>query len=152
MSAQLATAVEFRPMAEVDLDEVMATEVRQYPFPWTRGNFVDSLNAGYPAWTLRSGRLLAYAVVMIALDEAHLLNLTVAPDCVRVGHGWSLLDRMAQVARNEGASSMLLEVRPSNDNALRLYRRYGFIAIGRRPDYYPAQAGREDAIVMRVAL
>jgi ribosomal-protein-alanine N-acetyltransferase len=152
MNAQMAPAVVFLPMREADLDEVMVIEAVQYPFPWTRGNFLDSLNAKYLAWTLRSGRMVAYAVVMIVLDEAHLLNLTVARDCERMGHGWSLLDRMAQVARDEGASSMLLEVRPSNDNALRLYRRYGFVAIGRRPAYYPAHGGREDAVVMRVAL
>ncbi len=144
----------FVPMQVEDLDEVMAIENDLYPFPWTRGNFRDSLSAGYSAWTLRNGggELIAYAVVMIALDEAHLLNLSVKRGWQRRGHGWRMLDYMASVARDHGARSMLLEVRPSNATGQHLYANYGFERIGRRRDYYPAVGGREDAIVMRIAL
>jgi [ribosomal protein S18]-alanine N-acetyltransferase len=99
-----------------------------------------------------SGQLIGYAVVMIALDEAHLLNLSVAREFQRCGHGWRMLDSMASIARDHGARSMLLEVRPSNMTGQRLYVAYGFDRIGRRRDYYPAAGGREDAIVMRIAL
>lgn len=155
MSAVVRPAEDrFAPMRAEDLDEVMAIENDLYPFPWTRGNFRDSLRAGYSVWTLRGpeGELIAYAVVMIALDEAHLLNLSVARHQQRRGQGWRTLDWMASVARDHGARSMLLEVRPSNSTGQRLYSSYGFEPIGRRRDYYPAVGGREDAIVMRIAL
>ena len=142
------------PMTEADLDEVATAEKEIYPFPWTRGNFLDALHAGYSAWVLRDGakRVAAYGVMMMALDEAHLLNLSVARQSQRAGLGWQTLDWMADVARDHGGRTMLLEVRPTNDAALRLYERYGFERIGVRRGYYPARDGREDAIVMRIAL
>ncbi len=148
----------FVPMRRDDLDEVLAIENEVYPFPWTRGNFDDALRAGYSAWLLRSGdrrdpgALIAYAIVMIAVDEAHLLNLSVAQACQRGGYGWRMLEWVAEQSRGHGARSMLLEVRPSNMPAQRLYERYGFQRIGVRRGYYPAHGGREDALVMRIAL
>lgn len=144
----------YAPMVEKDLDEVAAAEKEIYPFPWTRGNFVDALQAGYSAWVLRDaeGRVAAYSIMMVALDEAHLLNISVASHAQRTGLGWRTLDWMADVARGHGGRTMLLEVRPSNHAALRLYERYGFERIGVRRGYYPATAGREDAIVMRISL
>lgn len=155
MSAVLIDPVErIAPMCVQDLHEVLAIEQVAYEFPWTHGNFVDSMRAGHSAWTLRDPAegLVAYAVVMIALDEAHLLNLTVAPHCQRFGFGWRMLEAMAENARSYGARTMLLEVRPSNGAAQAMYGRYGFVRIGTRRGYYPARDGREDAIVMRVSL
>lgn len=144
----------FVPMLADDLDRVAAIEREQYPFPWSRGNFQDSLQAGYSTWTLRNGvdELVAYSVVMIAVDEAHLLNLTVARAYQRQGYGWRMLEWMAARAREHNARTMLLEVRPSNADARRLYVRYGFEKIGTRRDYYPAVGGREDADAMRITL
>jgi ribosomal-protein-alanine N-acetyltransferase len=155
MSAVLREPEEMiAPMGPQDLPEVLAVEQAAYEFPWTHGNFIDSLRAGHSAWTMRdsAGNLIAYAVVMIALDEAHLLNLTVAPACQRFGFGWRMLEAMAENARGYGARTMLLEVRPSNAAAQQMYARYGFVRIGMRRDYYPSRDGREDAIVMRVSL
>lgn len=155
MSAVLREPAErFEPMRAEDLAEVLAIEQAVYEFPWTQGNFVDSLRAGHSAWTLRDsgGGLIAYAVMMLALDEAHLLNLTVAPSCQRFGFGWRMLEAMAENSRGYGARTMLLEVRPSNRAAQQMYLRYGFVRIGIRRGYYPARDGREDAIVMRVML
>ena len=89
---------------------------------------------------------------MFAIDEAHLLNLSVAREVQRGGLGWRTLEWMAEVARGHGARTMLLEVRPSNPAAIRLYERYGFQHIGVRRGYYPAHNGREDAVVMRITL
>ncbi len=142
------------PMRPPDLPEVVAIEEAAYEFPWTHGNFIDSLRAGHSAWTMRErgGNLIAYAVAMMVVDEAHLLNLTVAPACQRFGFGWRMLEAMAENARGYGARTMLLEVRPGNVGAQQMYERYGFVRIGIRPGYYPARDGREDAIVMRVSL
>jgi ribosomal-protein-alanine N-acetyltransferase len=144
----------YAPMVMADLDEVIAIELAVYPHPWTRGNFVDSLAAGYSAWTLHDGAaLIGYFLIMPALDEAHLLNVSVAADRQGQGLGRYLLDKVAACARGLGAESVLLEVRPSNQRALAVYLRYGFVEIGRRKNYYPAHDGRrEEAIVMRFTL
>ena len=144
-----------RPMTVADLDAVLAIENRAYGFPWTRGNFIDSLAAGH--WTaLRfddAGALVAYAVAMPAVDEMHLLNLTVAPASEGRGHAQALLDRLEDHARAMGQRSLWLEVRPSNDRARRLYTWRGFQEVGLRRGYYPASLGRrEDAIVMSLSL
>ena len=155
MNAQVQPApLRFVPLAPARIDEVMRLERAVYPFPWTSGNFLDALRSGYSAWTLLGAddALIAYAVAMLAVDEAHLLNLAVDPQEQRQGHGWRLLDWMARTMREYGARSLLLEVRPSNPGARQLYQRYGFVQIGTRRGYYPAHRGREDAIVMRVPL
>jgi ribosomal-protein-alanine N-acetyltransferase len=144
------------PMDLADLDEVLAIENAAYPFPWTRGNFIDSLAAGYLALRLpdRSGRhTLGYFLAMPGVQEMHLLNLTVAPAEQGRGHARHLLGVLQDIARQHEAQALWLEVRPSNERALALYQRYGFVRVGLRRGYYPAALGRrEDAIVMRLAL
>ena len=136
-------------MTDADLDAVAEAEQRCHAFPWTRGNFADSLAAGYGAWLMREDeRMTGYAILMQAPDEAHLLNITVVPELQRRGRGSALLDYLFEQARVASAARMLLEVRPGNAAALALYLRHGFVEIGRRRDYYPATGGREDAIVM----
>lgn len=136
-------------MTEVDLDAVAAAEQRIHAFPWTRGNLADSLAAGHGAWLAKEdGRMTGYAIVMPVLDEVHLLNISVLPELQRHGRGSALLIRLFDLARMQGARRMLLEVRSGNISGRGLYRRHGFVEIGRRCDYYPANEGREDAIVM----
>lgn len=149
MSAVPKPRLEFVPMRETDVDAVVAAEGRIYPFPWSRGNFADSLAAGYSSWVCREeGELAGYAVMMVVMDEAHLLNLSILPERQRRGLGSDLLSHLFHVARQHGARRMLLEVRPSNVSGLALYRRFVFSEIGRRKGYYPAHDGREDAVVM----
>ncbi len=153
MNAILKPHVEMLPMNMSDLDEIIAIENVVYPFPWSRGNFADSISAGYSAWVCRiGGELVGYAVVMLALDEAHLLNISVDAKRQGMGFGARLLRHAMQVARDRGATTLLLEVRPSNDRALELYEHFGFVRIGVRKNYYPAAVGREDAIVLTHAL
>jgi ribosomal-protein-alanine N-acetyltransferase len=143
------------PMAPGDIDAVWEMEKRVFPYPWSRGNFADSLASGYDAWLLKGGgdELAGYFLVMYVLDEAHLLDVAVALALQREGLGRYLLDQIVERARARGMESILLEVRPSNDRALYVYRKYGFAEIGRRKGYYPALEGqREDAIVMRLVL
>src|SRR5690606_33728491 len=138
-----------RPMREDDLDAVLAIERRAYAFPWTQGIFRDCLRAGYPGWVLeQGGAIIAYGVLSVAADEAHVLNLCTAPEQQGRGHGRSLLRALVRQARALGARRLFLEVRPSNPRAVALYHDEGFNEIGRRPRYYPAHQGREDAIVM----
>ena len=139
----------YRAMTADDLDAVAVAERRIYAFPWTRGNFADSLAAGHDAWLAQEdGKMTGYAVMMQVLDEAHLLNITVLPELQRGGRGSALLMHLCDQARARAITRMLLEVRPGNLGGQALYRRHGFAEIGRRRDYYPAHQGREDAIVM----
>ncbi|AJC22153.1 ribosomal protein S18-alanine N-acetyltransferase [Pandoraea pulmonicola] len=143
----------FSPMTMSDLDEIVGVEVRAYPFPWTRQNFVDSLAAGHQGVCLRAvdGALLGYFLLMPVVDEAHLLNVCVVPEMQGNGLGVQLLEEVVRVSRAQGMGGVLLEVRPSNMRALRIYERFGFEQIGRRKGYYPASGRREDAIVMRLS-
>lgn len=157
VSAQSPDTAEMRfaRMQVDDLPEVLAIENDVYPHPWTRGNFLDSLYTGYECWTLRAagGELVGYFLLMLAVDEGHLLNISVRRDLHGRGIGRLQLDRVASISREKGMQSVLLEVRPSNPRALAIYERYGFAHIGRRKGYYPAANGaREDAIVMRLPL
>ena len=149
MSAQLEPVPRFRPMREADLDAVLEAENAIYPQPWTRGNFEDSLRAGYACWLLEWRQaLVGYGVLMPGAGEAHLLNISVAHDWQRQGHGRALLDFFVTRSREMRADALFLEVRPSNAAARALYAATGFCELGRRPRYYPAVGGREDAILM----
>ncbi|WP_454693733.1 tRNA (adenosine(37)-N6)-threonylcarbamoyltransferase complex dimerization subunit type 1 TsaB [Achromobacter aegrifaciens] len=140
-----------QPMTDADLDEVVAVEAHVQAFPWTRGNFADALAAGYGAWVLRrEGRLAGVCVLMFAPDVAHLLVIAVAKPLHRQGLGGVLLDWCEQQARERGVEGVLLEVRPSNESAINFYKRHGYLQIGVRRGYYPAEkGGREDALVMQ---
>jgi len=153
-AAESVLALAPQHMTRLDLDDVEAIEVAAYPFPWTRGNFEDALDSGYTGLCVRDaqGHLQAYSVLMPVIDEVHLLNLCVAPALQGRGLGAALLAWSVASAHTSGFASMLLEVRPSNGAALALYRRAGFVEIGRRKHYYPAPQGRrEDALVMRLS-
>ena len=153
MSAVLKDTPRLATMREADLDEVMAIEDAIYSHPWTRGNFADSLRAGYQCRTLRMGKdLLGYFILMVAAGEAHLLNLSIAAAHQRSGHGSAMLREAAALALRLGARSLFMEVRPSNLGAQALYRRFGFRKLAVRRGYYPAHTGREDALVLSLAL
>ena len=153
MSAQLDTVPRYRRMTAGDLDAVMAIENRVYRQPWTRGNFADSLDAGYHCWIVECcGANVGYSVVMIAAGEAHLLNLSIAGEWQRRGLGAALLRFIVKLALDYAASRIYLEVRPSNIAGRALYAQAGFSEIALRRDYYPADNGREDALVLALDL
>jgi [ribosomal protein S18]-alanine N-acetyltransferase len=153
MSAQLQPNLSLRPIQSDDLDAIMQIEPTIYSHPWTRGNFSDSLNSGYSAWVLEDNqKIIGYALLMMIMDEAHLLNLSVAKHMQKQGLGRFLLEHMLKIAKNHNALNMFLEVRPSNVAAIALYENIGFAEIAVRRGYYPAHNGREDAILMGLAL
>jgi [ribosomal protein S18]-alanine N-acetyltransferase len=153
MSALLNNIPHYRRMTERDLDAIMAIENAVYPYPWTRGNFKDSLRESYHCWIVEvAGEIIGYSVVAIALEEAHLLNLSIAVHWQRLGRGAELLHFVLKLARDFGAGKMFLEVRPTNTAGLALYAAAGFREIAVRRGYYPARHGREDAVVMQLDL
>jgi ribosomal-protein-alanine N-acetyltransferase len=145
--------LKLRPMQDADVDDVMVVEKQAYQFPWTHGIFHDCLRVGYCCWVCTfDEKIVGYAVMSIAADEAHVLNVSVAPDYQGNGLGRRLMRRLLTLAGQHRADSVFLEVRESNTTALYLYESLGFNEVGRRRGYYPSHDGREDAIVFALTL
>lgn len=140
-------------MCEFDLDQVMQIESRAYSHPWTHGIFTDCLQVGYECWMyFQDEALVGYSVFSVAVGEAHLLNLCVAPDFQGLGIGRQVLADLIRRCKTQGAETLFLEVRASNQAAINLYLSQGFQQIGQRPGYYPALDKREDALVFALGL
>jgi [ribosomal protein S18]-alanine N-acetyltransferase len=153
VSALPIPQIHYRRMRASDLSEIAHLEKSLYAFPWSLGNFRDSVNAGYDCWTVTHGEtIVGYAILMIALDEAHLLNIAVAVEWQNQGIGRDFLRHVIDVAIAAACQIVYLEVRPSNLAARHLYRALGFQQIAIRPEYYPALAGREDALFLGLTL
>jgi len=153
VSAVPIPQIHYRRMRASDLNEVAHLEKSLYAFPWSLGNFRDSVNAGYDCWTVAHGEsVIGYAILMVALDEAHLLNFAIASEWQNQGIGRSFLKHMVEIARGATCQIVYLEVRPSNLAARHLYRALGFQQIAIRPEYYPAVSGREDALFLGLTL
>ena len=154
MSALPSALWTLAPLEASQLPRIIDIERRAYPFPWTDGIFRDCLKVGYSAWVVRdaNGEILAYALMSMAVGEAHILNLCVEPANHGQGLGRFLLDHLMHIARSANMTLVLLEVRRSNAAARRLYERAGFSTFGVRKGYYPAHDGREDALVLGLDL
>lgn len=153
MSVMTKAKLQMRPMQVEDLDAVVRIEPTLYSHPWTRTNFQDSLKSGHSAWVmLMDDEVVAYALMMVVLDEASLLNISVAKPYQRQGFGQDILQHMIDRAKTAQASTMFLEVRQSNQAALSLYEKMGFAEMSVRRGYYPAATGREDAVLMGLTI
>ena len=150
MSAVFEIAHHLRPMTDADLPRIHRIELASYEYPWSPGNFADSLAAGYSMWVREAeGEIIGYYALMVAAGEAHLLNLTIAPMWRRHGLGRDLLEHCLARACDHLAASLFLEVRTSNTAAIALYHSSGFVDLAVRRGYYPARQGREDALIMK---
>jgi ribosomal-protein-alanine N-acetyltransferase len=138
-----------REMQYGDVPAIVAIEADTYAFPWTATIFRDCLLAGYTSLVLEhAGGLQGYAIMSLAAAEAHLLNLCVAGHLRCRGFGRQLLHQLLGQARSARAERIYLEVRPTNQAALEMYRQAGFAELGIRRNYYRSLAGREDAMVL----
>lgn len=138
-----------RDMTASDIDAVLLIEQQIHNHPWTRGNFSDALTSAYVCKIAElDSAVIGYAVLMPGVDEAELLDVGIAAPYQRRGYGRAVLAEMLESAARLGKQRVVLEVRASNASAIALYRTQGFVQIGLRRDYYPAQNGREDAILM----
>jgi ribosomal-protein-alanine N-acetyltransferase len=153
MAAVALSEPGLRPMTHADVSAVANIEAAAYEFPWSRGIFRSCMDNGHHCWVLvQGGAVIGYGILSTGAGEAHILNVCVAPLHQGRGHGAYLLKRLLELARWHHAGRVFLEVRPSNELAHAMYERAGFNEIGRRPNYYPARRGREDAIVMAMEL
>jgi len=142
-------SVRVRDMSYDDLAAVSDIERRSYEYPWSHGVFRDCMLAGYVCLILEHGsQPVGYSILSIAAGEAHILNLCIDPGYRGLGYGERLLDELIERARYAEVATIFLEVRPSNASALKLYAKKGFRKIAKRPAYYQAKAGREDADVL----
>ncbi|MBS0300329.1 MAG: ribosomal protein S18-alanine N-acetyltransferase [Proteobacteria bacterium] len=153
MSTIPQQTVEIRPMLHSDLDRIILIEREIFLFPWSPGNFSDSIKAGYVCHVLQQAdTLMGYGIMMMSPEEAHILTLGIAAAWQKKGLGKKLLQFLIQYAREQQAKSVFLDVRESNHGAAQLYMQMGFQHIATRKGYYPAMCGREDALVMRLML
>jgi ribosomal-protein-alanine N-acetyltransferase len=163
MTSALDTQLTFMPMQPSDMRAVMSLEAISHSHPWTQGNFLDSLTAGHWAYCIRPEinakaelpsnlpTLWGYCILYPAVDELHLLNITIDPVLRRNGIGSRVMQAIEGIAIQQKMSRIILEVRPSNIPAVKLYEHMGYAIIGVRRAYYPADevtGKREDAGVM----
>jgi len=145
--------IEIRPMLLADVDRIILIEREIFLFPWSPGNFSDSIKTGYACHVLQqTDILMGYGIMMMSPEEGHILTLGIAADWQKKGLGKKLLQFLIQSAREQNAKSVFLDVRESNHGAAQLYKQMGFQHIATRKGYYPAMCGREDALVMRLML
>lgn len=149
MNEDLSAVVELRTMVNADLEQVLEVEKKAYPHPWTLGIFRDCLRIGYNAWVVTlDGAIIGYGIVMLSPGEAHILNICIDPDYQQKGLGRYLLRHLVNKSNQTDVDMVLLEVRRSNTAAQQLYKSEGFHELGMRKAYYPADNGREDAIIL----
>ena len=138
----------FRPMTVEDINQVMQVEQSVYEFPWSEQIFNDCIRVGYNCWIASTNEdVVGHAVISIAAGESHMLNLSIAKNHQGMGYGKLFVAHLVEVAQQQDAETMLLEVRPSNLQAISCYNSSGFNEIGSRKNYYPAAQGREDALL-----
>ncbi len=142
-------AFAYRAIRDGDIGAVATIEKDVYAFPWSPGNFRDSLLSGYECWGCwAENQLIGYAIIMVAVEEAHLLNFAIARAWQGRGAGAKFLGFVVEESLRIGCEMLYLEVRPTNVIGRRLYERFGFKQLGLRRDYYPAVSGREDALFL----
>jgi len=151
-SVERKDLIRLRKMTVSDLPHVLEIERKNYQFPWEEDIFIDCFKAGYSCWVCEDlNKILGYSLLSMAVGEAHILNISVDPDEQNQGIGRRMLKNLINVATGK-AETIFLEVRPSNSIALALYENVGFNQIGIRKAYYPAENGREDAIMLAMQL
>jgi ribosomal-protein-alanine N-acetyltransferase len=149
MKDEMSALVEIRTMSYADLKSVISVEKKAYPHPWTLGIFRDCLRIGYNAWVMTLDKeIIGYGIVMLSPGEAHILNICIEPDFQKKGLGRYLLRHILKKSKQTDVDMVLLEVRRSNTTAQQLYQSEGFHELGVRKAYYPADSGREDAIIL----
>lgn len=147
-------SVVIREMTKADISAVANIARSAMPFPWSVQVFEDCLKAHYHAWVMTEAStsgdhaVIGFGIVLLHPPECQLMNICVQPGHQNQGYGGKILKYMVDFARENGAIQMMLEVRKSNRAAISIYRSQQFIEIGERKYYYPAERGREDAIIL----
>jgi ribosomal-protein-alanine N-acetyltransferase len=151
--AKIFQSARFRPMSLADVPTVASVERASYAFPWSEGVFRDCVRVGYFCRVIEvAGEVAGYGIMSCGAGEAHILNICVRHDLRSGGVGRRLMLFLLDRARELHMQDVFLEVRPSNNVAIRLYETLGFVRVGLRKAYYQAPGGREDALVYKMIL
>lgn len=142
-----------RKMEHDDIPAVLKIEAQNYSYPWSENIFRDCFTAiHYSCWVCEDNEeIIGYAIISMAAGEAHIMNISVDPKVQGLGVGRKMMTHLIELARKK-TETMFLEVRPSNKSAIALYKKLGFNEVGIRKDYYPAENGREDAVMLALEL
>ena len=137
-----------RLLSETDLPELILIEQLTQLAPWSEDTFTQCFKLGSRGWVIEhDNRSIGFVILMQQMGECHILNICIHPDYQHQGFGQQLLVYVLKAAKEKNAGIAYLEVRRSNQHAISLYKKMGFVEIGDRKDYYPAKKGREDAIL-----
>lgn len=143
------TKIRYRYMKEADIEISSSIEVKSNPVPWTKKNFLDCLNRDYYCLIQEfDSKVSGFAIQSFSLNESHLLNIGIMEAFRKKGLGQELLDQMIYASESMGCKRIFLEVRISNDAAIKLYYKLGFKKVSVRKDYYRLPVGREDALIL----
>jgi ribosomal-protein-alanine N-acetyltransferase len=141
--------MQFSEFKENDLSAIGLIENEVHAYPWTQGNFLDSIKSNHTCLMMKlNEEIIGYTVMMFVLDECHLLNISIKKSMQKKGYGSHLLKEVIRQANLAHAKTIYLEVRASNQTAIHLYDKHGFNEMSIRKDYYRTKEGREDAILM----
>ncbi|MCK5897603.1 MAG: ribosomal protein S18-alanine N-acetyltransferase [Methylococcales bacterium] len=142
-----------RKMHKDDLSQVLKIEAQNYQYPWSENIFQDCFTAiSYSCWVCEDQeKIIGYAILSVAAGEAHIINISIDPAMQGQGIGTKIMKHLIKIAKKK-AETLFLEVRPSNQTAIKLYDGLGFNEVGRRKNYYPAKTGREDAVILALEL
>lgn len=143
--------ISFRGFTSKELDRVLAIEHLAYDTPWSKTQFINSLNnpQAFASLLVVDGQVLGYFVALRALDSADLLNICIHPDHQQQGLGVQLFDHLVQQLQTLNLDTIFIEVRVSNKSALSFYQTLGFEVIAKRKKYY---SNLEDAKILRLQM
>ncbi len=143
-----AVALHIRPLDLSDLSAIERVEQRAYPTPWSRSMFASELAkpTSICLGAFEGDELVGYVINSRYVDAWHVMNVAVDPELRRRGVASALLERLFELTHDDERRGYTLEVRVSNEGAIRLYERLGFEARGIRRGYYTDN--REDALIM----
>lgn len=145
-------SIVLRPMTRPDLAAVCAIEQQVQYAPWTETLFADGLERHLCLVAEKAQQIVGFAVVQFVVDEASLLTIAVHPSQQKQGIGRLLLDEVMAQAIAKQATTLFLEVRASNQRAIKMYQMAGFNEMGLRKSYYPSANGKEDALMMALMI
>lgn len=141
--------MEIIPMTRQHVTQVAALEELCFSAPWSEASVAGELDNPLSVWLVcvDRGKVLGYVGSQTVLEESDMMNIAVLPEARRAGIGERLILSLIEFLKDRGSRSLTLEVRASNTPAISLYKKLGFLQVGRRPNYY--RSPREDALILR---
>ncbi|WP_444998196.1 ribosomal protein S18-alanine N-acetyltransferase [Aliikangiella sp. IMCC44359] len=133
-----------------DLPDIINNENSAHYSPWSEKLLAESIEGGHLVWVIEiDSQIVGHLIVMSVIEQWELLDIVIAPCQQGKGLGKLCMEHLQKEAKLKYVKSIFLEVRVSNQAAIKLYKKFGFVEVGRRKKYYQCVTGREDALVMQ---